>query len=476
MIKKLFVTSSISLFALTILCACAFAQQPKKRPSSKPTVEVTPTKSNPDSPKSETQDRQKPITNSDIIRMVKADFGDSIIVNHIKSNETQFDVSINALFELKNAGVSQKIIEAMQFSVTDKRTTPTVSEQVRTTPTQKPTPDNPLIRQSEMGDSSEMSMMGVILIDGSKRVEMKSSQSNAKGSSLGAMVPFFGKAKVKSVLNGSQAQLRVTDTTPEFEITLASNINPTDQFALVKANQKSDRREIEVASVSMVGGSSSGFRKEIIVPTTFEEIKTQTIGGGLKYILYRIKVVNPLPPGEYVFVPQAYAYYDFGVDTNAQNISSTSQQNSQMRASNTTNTNSTTSNKILTNSVSSDNETPEITINADIDKVRAVIVRRFTREKFNLDKDQTSQLVFSKEVGGAGGFMAGVLVGRDQNNPRQIVTFVMTKLGNSVLLLGSAGMVYPDNQGQGNARNVDSKKVRQNLAKELLEIKNESEK
>jgi hypothetical protein len=55
----------------------------------------------------------KPLTNPDIVEMVKAIFTDSTIIKEIHTNETNFDVSATALLALKNAGVSQAVIEEM---------------------------------------------------------------------------------------------------------------------------------------------------------------------------------------------------------------------------------------------------------------------------------------------------------------------------------------------------------------------------
>ncbi len=56
---------------------------------------------------------KKALTNDDVIQMVKAGFEQSMIVKAIEANETNFDVSVQALMDLKNAGVNQPIIEAM---------------------------------------------------------------------------------------------------------------------------------------------------------------------------------------------------------------------------------------------------------------------------------------------------------------------------------------------------------------------------
>jgi hypothetical protein len=78
---------------------------------------------------SNTQEVKKPLTNRDIIDMVVQDgFGENIILAAIEANESQFDVSREGLRQLKNAGVSQKIIEAMLAAGARKRTSPSSSE------------------------------------------------------------------------------------------------------------------------------------------------------------------------------------------------------------------------------------------------------------------------------------------------------------------------------------------------------------
>ncbi len=56
---------------------------------------------------------QKALTNADIVNMSKEGFEASLIVKDIEANPTDFDVSPQALIELKGAGVSQSVMEAM---------------------------------------------------------------------------------------------------------------------------------------------------------------------------------------------------------------------------------------------------------------------------------------------------------------------------------------------------------------------------
>lgn len=54
---------------------------------------------------------KKPLTNADIVQMVKAGFNEPTIAQAIKVNPTDFDTSVQGLIGLKNEGVSQKIID-----------------------------------------------------------------------------------------------------------------------------------------------------------------------------------------------------------------------------------------------------------------------------------------------------------------------------------------------------------------------------
>jgi hypothetical protein len=56
---------------------------------------------------------QAPVGNADIQEMAAAQFSDSTIIAVINANEVEFDLSPRALVALKNAGVSEPVIEAM---------------------------------------------------------------------------------------------------------------------------------------------------------------------------------------------------------------------------------------------------------------------------------------------------------------------------------------------------------------------------
>jgi hypothetical protein len=56
---------------------------------------------------------RKPLTNQDVIDMTKQALTPPIIVKAIEANQTDFDVSAQALLDLKNAGVDASVMEAM---------------------------------------------------------------------------------------------------------------------------------------------------------------------------------------------------------------------------------------------------------------------------------------------------------------------------------------------------------------------------
>jgi hypothetical protein len=67
------------------------------------------------------QHKDQPLTNQDIISMVSNHLPESVILNAIKSSDTNFDVSATALIALKKAGISTKLMEAMLAAVNNKK-------------------------------------------------------------------------------------------------------------------------------------------------------------------------------------------------------------------------------------------------------------------------------------------------------------------------------------------------------------------
>ena len=63
---------------------------------------------------------QKTLTNADIVEMTKEGFDSNLIVQEIQANDVDFDISPQALINLKNAGVTQSVMQAMLLAQTAK--------------------------------------------------------------------------------------------------------------------------------------------------------------------------------------------------------------------------------------------------------------------------------------------------------------------------------------------------------------------
>ncbi len=243
---------------------------------------------------------RKPITNADVVNMVKAELPESNIIKAIQQSITNFDMSPQGLIELTKQGVSSKIIDAMQ-------------QAGALTPTQTPQPqtNNPVSNQLALANG--MGMGEVVFIDAAGRTEMKITNGEIPFKiGLKDIVP-FGSSKTMREFKGNRAKLRTTTTSLTFEVSALNNRYVNEQIGLVILTPKSDIREIQVGKeANGLGKDSSGFRKQDVARIEITEIKEQSAPGSF-YKRYSIKPVNPLPPGEYALIANG-TYYAFGVD------------------------------------------------------------------------------------------------------------------------------------------------------------------
>ena len=228
------------------------------------------------------------MTNSDVIELVKAGLEESTIILAIQQSDPNFDTSTEALAELEELGVSPGILAAIRQKQSE---------------AQLPNEILPGIYPNE-----------VLLIDGGKEIKMMRHRVEERFIKGDLIFVFFSRLDL--VLEGRQSQLRVADRMPEFQASLPSDLDPAEILLIVKLKQKSDRREVKVPT-SFRTASRKDFKKKAIVPTTFEAVSNYSVDNGTRYTIYRVKVVSPLPPGEYAFVPRSYPidFFDFGIDS-----------------------------------------------------------------------------------------------------------------------------------------------------------------
>jgi hypothetical protein len=248
----------------------------------------------------------KPMTNQDVISMVKAKLPADTVVMAVKAAKPNFDTSADGLIKLQSAGVPADVIEAM------------IAAQSGDGANYAAAPAGGM----QAGPAGGWNPEEIILIDGGERIPMRylTPQMRSALRALG-----YGGMAQYAVLRNNRASLRLKGNQPEFLLAVPNNAQPDSYFTLVTlAVRKNNSREI------MVGGGymsySSGVATDRVIATVSEKLADQS-GAPKGFITYRIKVAAPLPPGEYAvvlynsqirtvgfFASGLDSYYDFGVD------------------------------------------------------------------------------------------------------------------------------------------------------------------
>jgi hypothetical protein len=249
---------------------------------------------------------EKPMSNQDVISMVKAKLPADTVVMAVKAAKPNFDTSADGLIKLKNAGVPTDVIEAIIAAQSGGGGSYAAAPAGGTLP----------------GLAGGWNPEEIILIDGGERIPLRylTPQMRSALRALG-----YGGTAQYAVLRGSRASLRLKGNQPEFLLAVPNNAQPDSYFTLVTlAVRKNNSREI------MVGGGymsySSGVAPDRVIATVSERLADQS-GAPKGFITYRIKVATPLPAGEYAvvlynsqirtvgfFASGLDSYFDFGID------------------------------------------------------------------------------------------------------------------------------------------------------------------
>jgi hypothetical protein len=229
----------------------------------------------------------KPITNTDITKMIRAGLSDDIIVKAIQAEPSKLDTSPEALIELKKAGASTKILDAVIGSENG-------NNQAAMNRQEHNSPDF----------HSFSSFNRVIYLDHGVAKEMKSSSPSIFSK------PGFFRNSSWYVFQGTHADLRVNTSKPTFEVNLPSQNKPDNLVNIVKPEVTDSERRIEIATAGLFVSSKTLAKQN--VPVKMNEVKDRTGPGGA-FSTYKVIPEEPLPPGEYVL--QALGrYFEFGVD------------------------------------------------------------------------------------------------------------------------------------------------------------------
>ncbi|MBI3484961.1 MAG: hypothetical protein HY012_07405 [Acidobacteria bacterium] len=219
------------------------------------------------------------LTNAEILAMLKTGFAEETILKSMQLSETRFDTSVAALVELKNAGASDKIIQAMLNPKAAK---------AEEKPAAEAPPKNPLVPDD----------VGIFYIKNEQLVDMRPELVGWRSGGVGKALLLGTKGHINGALRGSQSQ-NIVATPVEFVIRCPEMLE-IEEYQLLRLDVKPDRREFR----ALTGGyihSSSGLDKNA-VQFKFEKIAPR---------VYRVTLGN-LPKGEYGFLPPGGQYGAIG--------------------------------------------------------------------------------------------------------------------------------------------------------------------
>ncbi len=242
------------------------------------------------------------LDNQSIISLHKLGMEESVILNKIKSSECNFDVSLIGLVSLKEAGISENIINKMLDT------------------------DTRMKSDAEAEAAyAEQHAPGIFYINPlGEEIELKSNlyssgKTNSTGRTLAQTVGSFGglggqlitgavNAKTKAVLPTPNAEVQIQETSPEFYFyfeTTESGLSNTgntllwynvvtnpNELILIEMQTKKRSREVITARANSYK-SKVGVRNKDSIQFRFEEIDAG---------VYRVYFDKPLKAGEYCFV------------------------------------------------------------------------------------------------------------------------------------------------------------------------------
>jgi hypothetical protein len=246
---------------------------------------------------------QSVLNNKSIIALSKAGLPSSIIINKVKTSTCSFDLSTDALIELKDNKVPDDVLNAM------------IDKQGMSTATGNPVADNII---------GKLSQTGIYYFEDLANHYIKVDPSIVTGGKTGANM--LGTIKSKSILDGAESNLQTTkspvfyfyfgdNSESKLSSTNASNIayknefvqmlqsytpnaktgntafTPND-FKLIKLDKSRNNRSFESGRISMYSGASSGVSKNI------QGFKYEAITSNL----YKVYFPTGLSDGEYCFI------------------------------------------------------------------------------------------------------------------------------------------------------------------------------
>jgi hypothetical protein len=210
-----------------------------------------------------------PITNADVLRMRAEGFSDALMIQAISNKPTVFDTSLQALVDLKRAGISDAVLDTMIAVDAGSR--------------------GNLIPLDKDGLPSEV---GVYISDGNRLVEMDAEVATWQSGGVvkAIFLPTRGHRNAK-IMNPRSRY--IVHPSAQFIIRCPEGTAPSE-YQLLEMYEKSNRREFRVFTGGVFHRSSGAERTA--VPFAYKKIAPRTF----------LVTLNSVPRGEYGLLPPAY--------------------------------------------------------------------------------------------------------------------------------------------------------------------------
>lgn len=239
------------------------------------------------------------LTVADIRRLVQAGLPEDLIIAKIRQNGKAFDLTTDELLDLKKAGASANVLKTMIDP-----TTPPSSSSARgaaSAPAAQsgvPIPDEVGVYWAEAGTQLRR-------IEGIAVSNMRTGSTLASRMTLG-----LKRARINAQLNGSRAELRITERQPQFVFYLPEDASVGD-YVLLRLAEREDVRQIELGERTM-WKEQTGVDHAKQVDFTYTRLKSR---------IYLLTPKGELQAGEYGFYVASGVelkkatgrIYDFGI-------------------------------------------------------------------------------------------------------------------------------------------------------------------
>lgn len=242
--------------------------------------------------------RQRPgqLAVGDVVALVEAGLGEDVVIEKLRQNATPFDLSIDQLLELKEAGVSSEIIKTMMNPAAGAG--PTVASPAA----EAEDPNWPAEIPDELGLYTEVE--GRVT-----QLEPEVVTWKVRGKLMGVVTRGLAGGHQNGVVRGRNSRYQISMPLELFIVVPEGT--SANEYQCVSMRQKENQREFRIMTAGIV---KAGTADKNFVFFNAEKIASR---------LYRIELTQ-LEPGEYGFVPPGQALqsskgsvgkiYSFGVE------------------------------------------------------------------------------------------------------------------------------------------------------------------